>query len=402
MAGHLSGWLARLAFLIAAVAGSASSALTAQARREPFEWPRIGAGGSLPRLDLRRDPDLQIGTAVGPVETVFSGIAGAVRLVSGDIVIGDAGNHRLLYFGARGDFLRSVGRRGAGPGEFTDIRWLGRCANGALAVQDGTRGALAVFASAGRYLRSDPFPPDVHFDQVLWCSGSGRLLMLLNGTWRSRVEPGQYLSTETVLIGVHGNRVDTVAHPGLQDYYVAKKVAAFGSVPLGRRVLASAGGGRIYHCTNREARCVVTDTAPGAAATTFAIPLTRRRVRDGDWASVVAAYVTADPDRGVRKRLAAVVDELAPKTEFPLLDRVQADAGGNLWVRTFDNFGTEAASWVIVTPRGTPIGFVAAPRPLRITEIGVDYVLGFSEDTDGVERVELYLFARFLSAKPRG
>ncbi|MFN0181054.1 MAG: hypothetical protein ACKVZ0_19785 [Gemmatimonadales bacterium] len=104
----------------------------------------------------------------------------------------------------------------------------------------------------------------------------------------------------------------------------------------------------------------------------------------------------------MRKRRAAVVQELTPKTEFPLVDRVQADLGGNLWVRTFDNFGTTSATWMIVTARGVPVGLVAAPRSLQITEIGAEYVLGFSEDNDGVERVELYRFPRFIPPVPPG
>jgi hypothetical protein len=83
-------------------------------------------------------------------------------------------------------------------------------------------------------------------------------------------------------------------------------------------------------------------------------------------------------------------------------DRVQADVRGNLWVRTFDNFGTAAASWAVVTAQGTPVGLVAAPRFLNITEVGADYVLGFSEDADGVERVELYRIPRFPPAPPSG
>jgi hypothetical protein len=117
-----------------------------------------------------------------------------------------------------------------------------------------------------------------------------------------------------------------------------------------------------------------------------------------DWKSATAQHFVGEPSKTVQKTGPALLNEISPRDVFPLLDEIRADARGSLWVRTFDNFTTDIATWLVLSPTGAPIRLVATKRSLHILEIGTDYLLGLTRDDDGVERVEEY---RFTASPPQ-
>lgn len=70
------------------------------------------------------------------------------------IYIVDAGSCRVLVFDFRGEFLRAVGRKGQGPGEF--MRPTGMCLirDGGIAVADFDNNRIQIFDAAGKFGRS--------------------------------------------------------------------------------------------------------------------------------------------------------------------------------------------------------------------------------------------------------
>jgi hypothetical protein len=63
-----------------------------------------------------------------------------------------------------------------------------------------------------------------------------------------------------------------------------------------------------------------------------------------------------------------------------------------LWVKTFDNYLTPHAVWLIIAPGGRIVARAVASASLRPLEIGRDYLLGVAYDDDGVETVVLHRF----------
>lgn len=357
-----------------------------------FDWPRLNSS-QLPRLRLTllSQPKLRIGSADGADFTLFNGIAGAVRLATGEIVIGDAGNRRVLYFDANGEFVRSVGRVGDGPGEFRQPRWFGKCANGNLAYHDGAHARLTFISSSGQVLGSEPLPVGANFDQLLWCSGEHRLFVFLNQP-RDPLQLGEYLEVQTTLIQANGARIDTLAKPGAQEYYIGKTVRALTTVPLGNSTKAIANSKLLYICTSKDGACELRDTE-GKLVRTFALNLPRRKVAPADWTSALSEHYQAEPARSVRTKGAQLLKEIRPRETFPSFDQLRIDVAGNLWVRTFDNFSSPISTWMILSQTGRPIAFVALRRSFQILEIGADFILGFVRDADGVEFVELHMFS---------
>lgn len=66
-------------------------------------------------------PGLRFGVQNGEAAYQFSGVATAMRLSHGRIVVADRMSVELRYFDDAGDHLASIGRSGDEPGEFGSI-----------------------------------------------------------------------------------------------------------------------------------------------------------------------------------------------------------------------------------------------------------------------------------------
>jgi hypothetical protein len=88
----------------------------------------------------------RIGTAAGPDETNFGAIAGVVADARGQIHIADRQANQLRTFSAEGEYIRTVGGPGDGPGEFSSLNGL-RITSDTLVLVD---------QEGGRYTLMDP------------------------------------------------------------------------------------------------------------------------------------------------------------------------------------------------------------------------------------------------------
>lgn len=70
------------------------------------------------------------------------------------IYVADAGSCRILVFDAQGTFLRAVGRKGQGPGEFATPTGLCLTKDGGFAVADRDNNRIQHFGPDGAFVRS--------------------------------------------------------------------------------------------------------------------------------------------------------------------------------------------------------------------------------------------------------
>jgi hypothetical protein len=95
-------------------------------------------------------PVLELGEEDSPrPELVLTDVTSAVRLPSGKLAIANAGTSEIRYFGAKGGYLRRVGRRGEGPGDFSgSSMYLWASGGDGLTVYDGGIFRLTSLGSA--------------------------------------------------------------------------------------------------------------------------------------------------------------------------------------------------------------------------------------------------------------
>jgi DNA-binding beta-propeller fold protein YncE len=73
---------------------------------------------------------------------------------SGRIWISDSANHQLHAYNASGEYTDSVGKRGIGPGEFTNPQGIAVSPEGQLYVADSGNARVQILSSEGRFLDS--------------------------------------------------------------------------------------------------------------------------------------------------------------------------------------------------------------------------------------------------------
>jgi hypothetical protein len=105
----------------------------------------IGGAGS---ASLRLIPDLRIGELEGPEAYTFGSVDAIAPAPDGGVYVWDQRSHVLRRFGAAGNFVRRIGRRGGGPGEYEKIGTLSVVA-GRLVFWDRETQHVTVYDSCG-------------------------------------------------------------------------------------------------------------------------------------------------------------------------------------------------------------------------------------------------------------
>jgi hypothetical protein len=163
--------------------------------------------------DWRFTKDLKIGALDGPPEYQFGNIAGLQVLSDGRIVVVDAMTYNVRFFAPDGSYIRTVLRKGQGPGELgSGGHMLLRGPGDTLLVGDGGAGRVHVLAPDGTYLETFSTLPKDGYTGGYWASGprTGRLTSMHRPI---RLSDGTLPDTLEILLerDVHGGIVDTLA-----------------------------------------------------------------------------------------------------------------------------------------------------------------------------------------------
>lgn len=145
----------RAAYLLMGVL--VSSSVSAQSVSETPQARSYGEGASpVGRWRVGNAPLVVIGGSAAPGPTEFQMVGAITPLGQGDIAIADIYAAEIRVFDTHGRHVRTMGRRGRGPGEFGGIFGLWRVGD-SLAAMDGA-GVVQLFGDDGRYVRTVPRP----------------------------------------------------------------------------------------------------------------------------------------------------------------------------------------------------------------------------------------------------
>jgi hypothetical protein len=345
-------------------------------------------------------PELRIGSAHDE-RSALTSVTAILEAPDGSIFVAQPNDQRILHFGAGGELLRSIGRKGAGPGEFealVRIGWRGDT----LWASDLKNRRVTLFSRAGALLGT--IPVDAPAD-VLYLGPDGAL-GAVPGT------PAAAESTGVVRLSRQGRHLGNVVRfpSGSARADVRATGAAsltfmqpFADRPLFR---AAPDGGALIVIERPSA------AGPGAASFTvrkFDAATGRERYArshpyvpvplPGDTVEqVVDSLVTVAASLGYagwrspanRQRIRAALQ--VPAFYAPVADAFVA-GDGSVWLRraTADR---RRSTWLVLDRDGRGRAEAVAPAGARLLAANGDAVWGAVEDDLGVPYVVRFRIRR--------
>jgi hypothetical protein len=303
----------------------------------------------------------------------------ATRLPDGRIAVADAHDASVRLFDASGHHLRTIGRRGEGPGEFQAPTWIQRCATDSLYVWDAFQGRVTVLDDDGEYVRQYV---EKHNPFELSCSPGGIVagLTMPNVTGPPNAKGEAY--TAPLWLG------DTRGNQKLEIGEVA-----FGeNRPMGRLTRFAVTDDRLYVGT-ADSAYVDVYALDGKRLPPLSVGVSPRRPTRRNYERAIDGMTALVTEKGFRDNLKRQMLEIPMPEYLPAYSAILADPAGIPWVVTSAP-GDPETRLRAIGETGTVLGEVRLPVEMRVLEVGTDYLLGVREDDGGEQHVVLYRIRR--------
>lgn len=381
-----------------AALGAALHLATACASPERVRMPDEVASwvvDSAPVLLLGADLD-----ARGPL---FGVIVGATRLPDGGILVADRQEHALHFYDAEGTHLRSTGRRGSGPGEYTYPAAFWRCGDQVLLYDiEGYR--IAVLSLQGEYLRAFRFGagaqlPGSSTPYRSACNPQGRFAHYGWEDFRA-IPPAGLVFRQRVPFWL--TEADSGVVAVLDSFPGAERVLQRDQAGQIRGTLPRIFGGETHIALGRDRLYIGAGDGPVILAVDLAsletdsihLPLTlqplTREMIDVEKAMRLAATPPND-----HRRIETLFDQHPFPETVPPYAGLVVDGEDRLWVQEYPLAGTPLVRWLVLEPTGALLATATLPSHLRVFEIGSDYILGrFVDPIEAIPQVRLYRLRR--------
>jgi len=336
--------------------------------------------------------DLEVGTQDGAPEYAFSSIPDLAVTSDGSIVVSDAVARELRVYAAGGTYVRTIGRRGEGPGEFSGAPMIAGIAGDTMFAFDARTVRVTSFGLDGELIETtSPGTDEIGRPQSMIRQDDGTYLMV--SRW---VAPG----AEEELYDV---RMEL-------DSIVIEHVDATGALIDTMRVMAERSRARRVQSPRAGVFSVLQADTPYSPRAFVRSDGTRARLafsdafelelRDsrGEVATILRVLgvghpATADDIRAVQEaRLREELGdgEIAPAVRrlnldflpdrLPAFASVRISDEGDIWVALMEYDASGGYDWLVFTPAGELRGSVHTPADLQLFAIRGDHIVGVFRD----------------------
>ncbi|WP_420634488.1 6-bladed beta-propeller [Candidatus Palauibacter sp.] len=360
------------------------------------------------RCTVGAEPFFSLGDALGDERYEFYTLRGMARLSDGSVAVIDRRDQRVRVFSESGEFLRSMGGRGEGPGEFRNPWFLWALPGDTLWVGDYRPQRFNVFSPDGEFIRlvtPDPF--------YLNPSHGGGVLS--NGHSINTRDDGRdrddFRTPRDYVIEAHR------ADGALVRELMTLPGRRFGRVEEAPNFLLDPlFDGRPSVDANGTTIAVTAGRHPEVRLLDERLRLRRiirwidedREVTRADVRAWREEYVRQQRERDLgnlaetlRPQMAALLSDERPVADrFPAASSVRVGRDGRIWVRRYPR-PRETTGWLAFEPDGDFFCHLDPVPGLQVYEIGADYILGSRRDELDIESVVMYELIPPDSASPR-
>ncbi len=356
-------------------------------------------------------PEITIGQLDGPEEYLFGSVRSIAVADDGTVHVLDLQAQHVRVFDSLGVYVETLGRRGEGPGEFTEAEAVAALPDGRVAVRDPENQRVTLFGPGPGEIAEWRYTGGVSTFSPLYVDTRGRTHLVTGDL--SRLDE---LVMEIIVLGPDGMHLDTLPEPSSD--YVAPVVRA--EAPGGLSVTYGVPFSPRFHWTIHPSGHFLT-----GLSTDYRIDLGRddgvlRIERSQD---PVAA---SDAERAYQRDLTVTrIRRSLPGWDWdgppiprhkPFFRALRAGRDGRIWVRlsaegrqvdnpdhdpddpaSFPVTWEEDTRYDVFDPDGTYLGVVVAPDEFTsfpVPVFGSDHVWAVAVDEQGVQRVVRYRIRR--------
>ena len=363
------------------------------------------------RLDPR--PLLVLGEDEGTV--TFGTVVGAIRLSDGSVVVADGKARELRLFEAAGRLVRTVARRGEGPGDLERFGGLLRLPGDTILLWDIQLNRLTRFSRSGLLVRTtlvDRLPTVRHNSMVsstpsimlLGAFSDGTLLGSYTGM---RLDPPTALYRDTLSLAriTPPSAVSTIGAVQIGEVYVFES-SATGLLSSDIRPFTT--GGKVAAGTSSfwfhdGRRFELREFTPSGALKTIVrlartpAPVTPKEIAAHRADLIASAKADKDPDPAMRARSLEQSKLIGKWLSFPAthpaFTGLVVASTGEVWAREHGD-STKAQRWHVFAATGVRTATIELPAGVEPLEVGRDYVLARVRNEDDVESVRVYRYQR--------
>jgi len=334
---------------------------------------------------VTEDPILDLtASGTGPLHEFYQ-VRSALRLPDGGFAVANYGWSEVRLYDSSGRHLKSLGRKGEGPGEFQRIETLSLMPGDSIAVWDYWLRRITVLSPVGEVARVVSLAGVADRVRHLLSLGNAGFVGFSYSHTSIPDEPGHYrMPYEVLRFGPDGEVLDTVTVIGGFEGFQASIGDA--AVPFGKDghlavhatdfVLGSADAMRMdWYNEDGELMRIVRVPLFDLSLTAEEVDLARR----------------AMAPEGIPAEFRRVVESMEMPDARPAYSDLLVDSEGYLWAQEYRSRGAPEGpiTWRVFSPEGQWLGSVQTPTRFSVFDIGSDYVLGVFRDDLDVEHVQL-------------
>ncbi len=372
--------------------------------------------GDLPDWRVPPDPVMSIGLVQGDEPYLLYDVTSLRVNSSGQVFVANAGTGELRIFGPDGVFVKTVGGRGQGPGEYQHLTGMELFAEDSLLVFDRDLRRLSVFSPSGQFLRSHRVAaPEGSTAAVEALVGvdNGRALLVgarYDGEFEYPSRTGiERISNTVFSVDLADGMVELVAEvSGIERGYLVRD-RGVGFAPLPHRrwaVIAPFRGGLLVG--DNATPTIRLLTASGAAHRTFQAPFPIHRLSREERLAGIERIMARYPD--ITPQQAAEQSRMILDFEGPMVApryaRIVPSDDGRFWLQDYQPSGSDPEmSFVGMDESGVPFASLRIPSGLASSaefdvpsnarlHIGSERVYGVWKGEQNVEFVRVYRILR--------
>ena len=327
----------------------------------------------------------------------FAGVTSATFFSDGAFVIGDVMNARLSVFNSQGRLEKIIGRKGAGPGEFSNLAWARTYRGDSIATYDLAQRRVTVFSRSGTHARTVNIasPGNGWGPEAIALLDDGRILVqTTRSIGAESAAPGVHVADmELWLYSAAGEPLNRVVSNLVNMQWV--KLATPRLLmprPFAVASLIAIGDTSVFISDSSDApirKVNVAGAELGRIGTRSAT-----RTPSKDHVAVYRESQLATARRSSNANAVVMQTRILDATPYPdhvpAFRRMFVDRDGRLWVQEYPEARSTQQRFRVYASDGRLLANAVGPKDGRVLDVRGTQALAAWTDPDGVPYVRVY------------